>query len=263
MTASTINVSPIPAFSDNYLWLIEDGNSNAVIVDPGDATPVLKVLREKSLNLVGILITHHHNDHIGGINELLKHYQVPVYGPDTKRIPQITQAVSEGDTVELFGNTLTLSVFEVPGHTYDHIAYLGDINGQPALFSGDTLFAAGCGRIFDGSYEQFYQTLDKLNALPANTQIYCTHEYTLANLKFALAVEPNNIELQERSKKEQLKREQGQPTLPTNLELERQTNPFLRYRSPQLTSAINQQWQAEWSSDVDLFAGLRRWKDNF
>jgi len=267
-----INITPIPAFSDNYLWLIENTQKNthnsqdkndAVIVDPGDAEPVLKVLQEKNLNLIAILITHHHWDHIDGIDDLLKYYNVPVYGPCSKRIPQISVTLKEGDEVALFDKALTFKVLEVPGHTDDHIAYVGDINQQPALFCGDTLFAAGCGRLFDGTHEQFYQSLHKLNSLPLDTQIYCTHEYTLANLAFAEAVEPNNKTIQERINNEQCKREKNQATLPTNLALERQTNPFLRYQEPAVSSSINQFWKSAWSSDIDLFTGLRRWKDKF
>ncbi|MFT6388611.1 MAG: hydroxyacylglutathione hydrolase [Cellvibrionaceae bacterium] len=263
-----IKITPIPAFSDNYLWLIENtqngqDKNDAVVVDPGDAEPVLKVLREKNLNLAGILITHHHSDHIAGIDDLLSYYDVPVYGPYSKRIPQISVELKEGDEVALFDRALTLKVLEVPGHTYDHIAYVGDINQQAALFCGDTLFAAGCGRLFDGTHEQFYRSLHKLNSLPLHTQIYCTHEYTLSNLAFAKAVEPKNKAIQGRIKNEQLKREKNQATLPTNLALERQTNPFLRYQEPGVSLAINQFWEAAWTSDLDLFTGLRRWKDKF
>ncbi|MGH1440367.1 MAG: hydroxyacylglutathione hydrolase [Cellvibrionaceae bacterium] len=257
-------VKPITAFSDNYLWLIQnESNTDAVVVDPGDAEPVLKVLQETKLRLSAIIITHHHWDHIDGIEDLLKYYDVPVYGPNSARIPQVSLAIKEGDTVSLFDGALTLDVLEVPGHTKDHIAYFGNIDQRPSLFCGDTLFAAGCGRLFDGTHDQFYQSLDKLNQLPSDTQIYCTHEYTMANLDFAQAVEPDNKAITERIKSEQAKRDQGIPTLPTNLLLERETNPFLRYREKGLSLAINQFWEANWSSDLDLFTGLRRWKDKY
>jgi len=259
-----IITTPIPAFDDNYLWLIQnDNNTDAVIVDPGDAGPVLDVLQKKKLNLSAIIITHHHWDHIDGIEDLLKYYDVPVYGPDSPRIPKVSITVKEGDTVSLFNGALVLKVLEVPGHTKDHIAYVGEIDQRPALFCGDTLFAAGCGRLFDGTYEQFYQSLGKLNQLPGNTLVYCTHEYTMANLSFAHAVEPTNQAINKRIKNEQIKRDQNKPTLPTHLRLEQETNPFLRYREPHVALAINQFWQANWSSDLELFTGLRRWKDKY
>jgi hydroxyacylglutathione hydrolase len=259
-----INVVPIPAFDDNYIWLIKGPDNKAVIVDPGDAEPVLSFISEEQRTLSAIIITHHHWDHIDGINDLLRFYDVPVYGPDSPRIPQITHKVKEGSIVTLFDAPLfELNVIEVPGHTRDHIAYTGLVNNKPAIFCGDTLFAAGCGRLFDGTHEQFCHSLQKINQLPAETQIFCTHEYTLANLKFAEAVEPSNQDIKNRIKNEQKKRLKHLPTLPTTLGLERRTNPFLRYHENDVTSAINAYWASEHSSPEALFTGLRRWKDEF
>ncbi|MGH1485007.1 MAG: hydroxyacylglutathione hydrolase [Cellvibrionaceae bacterium] len=269
-----ITVSPIPAYTDNYIWLIENSLGEAVVVDPGDANPVLATLSEKKLKLVAIIVTHHHWDHVDGIDDLRRFYDVPVYGPDSARIPHVTNTVSEGDTVTLFSSSsssssplqlqsLQLEVLSVPGHTYDHIAYRSNIDNQPVIFCGDTLFAAGCGRLFDGTHEQFCHSLQRINQMPANTQIFCTHEYTMANLAFAAAVEPANTAIKKRTKTERTKREQGQSTLPTNLALERETNPFLRYEQPHIAQSINQYWKTESTSPEDLFTGLRRWKDNF
>lgn len=258
-----MNIHPIPAFTDNYLWLIQHHNGDAVVVDPGDGKAVITALEKLNLQLSGILVTHHHNDHIGGIPDLLNYKSVPVYGPTTDRIPTISHPLKEGDNITLFEGDLSFKIVEVPGHTYDHIAYIGELDNNPIVFCGDTLFAAGCGRKFDGTFDQFYQSLDKLNSLPSSTLVYCTHEYTLANLNFAIAVEPTNNHIGQRLKDEKLKRDQGLPTLPSTLELERQTNPFLRYRLPSVAQTINRHWDSSWSSDLDLFTGLRKWKDDF
>jgi hydroxyacylglutathione hydrolase len=259
-----MNITPIPAFNDNYLWLIDDGLSQAVIVDPGDPTPVLKTLSQKQLKLSAILITHHHRDHIGGVEALAKEFNVPVYGPNSEKIPQVTHTVSHGDNINLFdGPELSLKVLEVPGHTQEHIAYFGEVNQQPVLFPGDTLFAAGCGRLLGGTHQQLCHSLGILNQLPEDTQIFSSHEYTLANLSFAKAVEPENADIQQRILNEEQKRAADKPTLPTKLSLERLTNPFLRIEQASVTESINRHWQQNWSDREDLFGGLRRWKDNF
>ena len=257
-------IHPIPAFQDNYFWLIVDHNlKQAVVVDPGDAKPVLDYCQEHQLTLSAILVTHHHWDHIDGIKDLLKWFSIPVYGPLSDRIPQVTNPLREGDHIQLLDKTLDFTVLEVPGHTQEHIAYYGDIDSKPSLFCGDTLFAGGCGRLLGGTHEQLRQSLDRLSTLPNNTIVYCTHEYTLANLAFAQAVEPNNTRLTERLQIEQQKREKNLPTLPTTIELEKQTNPFLRFTQTGIKAAINHHWQQQWQSPEELFAGLRRWKDNF
>jgi hydroxyacylglutathione hydrolase len=263
---SSYSIIAIPAFQDNYLWLIRDDNGNAVAVDPGDATPVLAYLQAHALTLTGILITHRHHDHIDGIEQLLSQWQVPVYGPNSSYIPQITEIVKHEDSVTLFNESespITLAVMEVPGHTLDHIAYFGHINSEPALFSGDTIFAAGCGRLFDGTSQQLNRSLQRLNQLPEATQIYCSHEYTLSNLAFAHTVESDNAAINQRIERETKKRARHLPTLPTTLKLERETNPFLRYLRPTVTDSINEHWQSGWSTPDEIFAALRRWKDTF
>jgi hydroxyacylglutathione hydrolase len=261
--AADINISPIPAFNDNYLWLIDDDKGHAVILDPGDATPVIKVLKERKLTLRAILITHHHNDHIGGINSLLEYENVPVYGPNTGKIPQITNPIKHGDSISLFNGSLVFETLEVPGHTQEHIAYFGQINEQPVLFPGDTLFAAGCGRLLGGTHQQLFHSLSMINLLPETTKIFSSHEYTLANLNFAQAVEPNNGDIQQRIRDEEQKRAENRPTLPTNLKLERLTNPFLRVDQASVAQSVKQYWNQDWSSAEDLFGALRKWKDSF
>ncbi len=187
-------IIPIPAFADNYIWLLRDGRS-AVVVDPGDATPVLAYLERAGLTLTAILATHHHNDHVGGIPALRERYPVPVFGPARESIPARTQALSEGDVFEVPGLPVTLRTLDIPGHTAGHIALFGEVAGAPSVFCGDTLFAAGCGRLFEGTPSQMWASLSALARLPDATNVYCGHEYTLANLRFALAVEPDNAAL--------------------------------------------------------------------
>jgi hydroxyacylglutathione hydrolase len=274
-----ISISPIPIFNDNYVWLIEHKNGSASVVDPGDATPVMRILKAKGLKLTSILITHHHWDHTGGIKDLLDAYQdLVIYGPNSTKIPQVTHSQKDGDIIDLFDDqSLSLKVFEVPGHTTDHIAYFAntcvdnekeksnDNNSleSPILFSGDTLFAGGCGRLLGGTAEQLCHSLKNLSSLPTNTQIYCTHEYTLANLAFAEVVEPNNEHIKARIHIESVKRNNRKPTLPSTIELEQKTNPFLRCMQTEIMTSINQHWGQSWKIEQELFTGLRRWKDNF
>ncbi|OUS10288.1 hydroxyacylglutathione hydrolase [Gammaproteobacteria bacterium 54_18_T64] len=256
-------IHTIPAFQDNYLWLFHlSGERAAFVVDPGDALPVLKCLEQHDLELAGILITHHHPDHTGGIKALLTQYDVPVYGPDSANIPQITQQLGEGDNITLAGTNF--SVLEIPGHTLDHIAYHAAPNGgNPLVFCGDTLFSAGCGRLFEGSPQQMYQSLQKLAALPDATQIYCAHEYTLSNLAFATAVEPDSQALKEKIVADTQKREQGLPTIPTTLGIERETNPFLRCHLPPVAQAATQHGARQLQSPIEVLQEIRLWKDNF
>lgn len=251
---------PIPAFADNYLWLLHDGK-RALIVDPGDAEPVLRTLAQYGLQLESILVTHHHADHTGGVDALRQATGAKVYGPATERIPEPFAPLREGDTVRALG--LDFQVLDVPGHTAGHIAfYTPDMDGQPLLFCGDTLFSGGCGRLFEGTPAQMLASLDKLAALPGNTRVCCTHEYTLANLRFAVAVEPDNAALTAYQAHCQQLRAQGQPTLPSSIRQEIQINPFLRTRQASVLAAVHR-FDASAHDETTVFAALRQWKNQF
>jgi hydroxyacylglutathione hydrolase len=257
-----LEIVPIPAFADNYIWaMVRSGH--CVVVDPGDAAPVEAFLAARQLTLDAILITHHHADHVGGVPSLNAARQVPVYGPAAEDIACVTHALVENDTVELSDFVdAPFRVIEVPGHTRGHIAYVsGDI-----LFCGDTLFAAGCGRLFEGTAAQLHESLEKLAALPGETHVYCTHEYTLSNLRFALAVDGENSNLVTRSFAEQARRDQGEPTLPSSIALERATNPFLRCTEPDVIASARKQANQNaqsLSNATEVFAVLRQWKNDF
>lgn len=253
-----LDVQPIPAFEDNYIWLLTEGAGNAVVVDPGDAEPVLERLSAERLTLTSVLITHHHYDHTGGLDELLAAFPgLEINGPDDDRIRALTHRRREGETFVPAGLTTPFQVLEIPGHTSSHIAYLG----AGRLFCGDTLFAAGCGRVFDGTFEQLARSLERIAALPAETLCYCAHEYTQANLGFAEWVEPNSPALAERVRQAQLLRSSGQPTVPSRLDLERATNPFLRTREPNVIAAAERQIGHIMATSAEVFTALRRWKD--
>ena len=229
------------------------------VVDPGDAAPVIAHLEREGLALAAILATHHHGDHVGGIRGLLARWPVPVFGPARESIPGRTHALAEGDSIVVPGIGLALSVLDIPGHTAGHIAYVG----ERIVFCGDTLFAAGCGRLFEGTPVQMVSSLDKLSALPEATRVYCGHEYTLANLRFALAVEPGRAALLERQAREQAKRERGQPTLPSTIGEEHATNPFLRTGEATLRAAAERRAGRALVGRVGVFAELRAWKNSF
>jgi len=252
-----INILPIHAFEDNYIWLIRN-QAFAVVVDPGDAEPVMTYLKQHNLRLAAILITHHHGDHCGGIKELRQHFDVPVYGPGREKITSVTHPVDEGNIVTLPELGAAFQVIEVPGHTAGHIAYYG-IN---SLFCGDALFACGCGRVFEGTFQQMQESLAKLAALPVETNIYCAHEYTLANIRFARIADPDNAALSQRAEKEQQTRAQGLPTVPSTLALEKATNPFLRWADPHLIEAASRFAGHPLSSPGSIFGAIRRWKDS-
>jgi hydroxyacylglutathione hydrolase len=255
----SVSVFPIKAFNDNYIWCLHN-KTHCTVVDPGDAAPVLAYCQDNQLILSAIIITHHHWDHTGGIDALLAAFpNIPVYGPQNKNIEQITVRLSQGDAIELAQLGVKFSVIEVPGHTLDHIAYYGDIG----LFCGDTLFSAGCGRLFEGTPQQMYQSLAKLTALPADTAVFCTHEYTMANIAFAETVEPNNQALIDYKQWANKQREKNAPTLPSNIQRELAVNPFLRCHSPELVTNVSQNMAATLASEQATFASLRSWKDNF
>ena len=251
---------PVSAFADNYLWLLHDGK-RALVVDPGDAGPVLRALQASRLQLESILVTHHHADHTGGVDALRKATGATVYGPATERIPAPFQPLREGDRVATLG--LDFQVLDVPGHTAGHIAfYTPDMDNQPLLFCGDTLFSGGCGRLFEGTPAQMLASLDKLAALPGATRVCCAHEYTLANLSFALAVEPDNATLAAYAQHCRQLREQGKPTLPSSIGQEVLINPFLRTRQAGIMAAVHH-FDASTTDDTTVFAALRQWKNQF
>ena len=250
----------IPAFNDNYLWLLHDGKQ-ALVVDPGDATPVMRTLADNHLKLSAILVTHHHADHTGGVAELRSTMHAKVYGPASENIPRPYAPLTERDSVAALG--LNFEVIDVPGHTAGHIAYFcSNVNGKPLLFCGDTLFSGGCGRLFEGTPAQMLKSLDKLAALPANTVVCCTHEYTLSNLRFAVAVDPANTELADYQASCISLREQNKPTLPTSIAQELLINPFLRTRQPSLMTAARH-FDAAARDDIAVFAAIRQLKNQF
>lgn len=249
-------IVPIPAFEDNYIWLIRNDMASAV-VDPGEAEPVVDYLNRHGLNLYAILITHHHGDHTGGAAALRRRFNCPVYGPRREAIASITNPVGEGDTIMLPALGAAFRVFDVPGHTAGHVAYYG-IN---SLFCGDALFTCGCGRLFEGTPEQMQASLAKLVALPDDTKVYCAHEYTLENIRFSRKVEPGNIALQEREQRERQTRAQNRPTLPSTIALEKQTNPFLRWDAPEVIKSASNFAGRPLHNPVEVFAAVRRWRD--
>ena len=253
-----LDVVPVSAFKDNYVWTLRN-DRHAAVVDPGDARPVLEYLAREKLQLAAILATHHHADHVGGIAQLVQEYRVPVYGPRHEPIATVTRPVSEGDQVSIPQLGASFSVLDIPGHTRAHIAYYG----AGALFCGDTLFACGCGRLFEGTAEQMYASLQKLQALPDATRVYCGHEYTLANIGFANAVEPRNGALKLREQRDRRLREAGSPTLPSPLGDEKATNPFLRSREPAVIESANKYLGGRIADPVKVFAAIRAWKNEF
>jgi hydroxyacylglutathione hydrolase len=251
-----MQVVPVQAFKDNYVWTLRS-ETHAAVVDPGEAQPVLDYLAREKLELAAILATHHHPDHVGGIAQLLESWRVPVYGPKGEPIPTLTQPVAEGDRVTIPALGVSFSVLDIPGHTRAHSAYYG----AGALFCGDTLFACGCGRLFEGTAQQMYASLSKLAALPDDTKVYCGHEYTLANIGFARNVEPANAALSAREARDRRLREAGKPTVPSTMREEKATNPFLRCTEPAVVDSVNKYLGTRVSDPVRVFAAIREWKN--
>ena len=253
-----IQIVPLRAFKDNYVWTLRDARY-AAVVDPGEAKPVLDYLAAENLQLTAILATHHHHDHVGGVAELLQKHTVPVYGPRGEPITTLTHAVGGGDKVSLEQLGVSFEVLDIPGHTRAHVAYYG----ANMLFCGDTLFACGCGRAFEGTPQQLYASLQKLVALPDDTLVYCGHEYTLANIGFAKVVEPDNAALLEREASDALLRRADRPTLPSTIGREKATNPFLRVTRPAVIASANKYLGKRVSDPAGVFAALRQWKNEF
>ncbi len=255
-----LDAIPVPALGDNYIWLLQASDSSAtILVDPGDARPALDAIADHGLELRAILITHHHGDHVGGLNEVLAQWSVPVYGPATEQVAGVTHPVGGGDRFMIEALGTEFVVIDTPGHTAGHIAF----HGGGWLLCGDTLFAGGCGRVFEGTYEQMHDSLQRLAALPDATRGCCGHEYTLANLAFARAVEPDNEELADRERRAQELRDAGEPTVPFTLAEERTTNPFLRCHVPAVHAAAEARAGRTLSDPAEVFAVIRAWKDRF
>ncbi|HRF71559.1 MAG TPA: hydroxyacylglutathione hydrolase [Accumulibacter sp.] len=251
------DVIRIPAFKDNYIWLLRQGAS-AAVVDPGDARPVLEVLDREGLSLTTILVTHHHADHQGGVGSLLARYPAEVFGPAAESIAGVTRPLAGGETIQCAFSDVRLQVIAVPGHTLGHIAYYG----AGYLFCGDTLFAGGCGRLFEGSAAQMADSLARLAALPNDTAVYCAHEYTEANLRFAMAVEPGNRRLQSRVNEVAVARAKGWATVPSTIAIEKASNPFLRCSEPEVAASARRR-VVDADDEVAVFAALRDWKNGF
>ena len=251
------NITALPALQDNYIWAIHDDN-HAAVVDPGEAGPVLAFLKAKGLKLSATLCTHRHHDHIGGIAALREVYNVPVYGRRHPKNPHITDDLHEGDQLGLSQPDVNFDIIEIPGHLDDHIAFLA----PGIVFCGDVLFGAGCGRNFEGTMAQLHHSLQRLAALPGDTKVYCAHEYTAANLRFALACEPDNPEIQQRAADVQRLRAANRITLPSTIALERATNPFLRCTEPAIIHTLQQRGIAD-TDELGVFTALRQWKNQF
>ncbi|HVE89455.1 MAG TPA: hydroxyacylglutathione hydrolase [Burkholderiaceae bacterium] len=253
-------ITPLPAFKDNYIWLLVRGDE-AAVVDPGDAEPVIRALDQQCLRLTAILATHHHADHVGGLVELKQRFAATAYGPARENVAQLDHRLSTGAEFEVLGTRF--EVIDIPGHTAGHIAFYAPGLKPPAVFCGDTLFACGCGRLFEGTPEQMLASLDALAELPPATRVYCGHEYTIANIRFALEVDPHNRELQTRAAMAIAMRKRGEPTLPSTIGLELETNPFMRCDVPAVRATASGRSQGAGLARVSTFAAIRSWKDAY
>jgi len=251
-------IEAVPAFRDNYIWALHNGRQ-AVLIDPGDAMPILTWLDARRMQAVAILVTHHHGDHVGGIADILDRWQIPVFGPAREFIPGRSHALDEGDRADIPELGLTFDVIATPGHTLGHICY----HGHGRLFSGDTLFSCGCGRLFEGTAAQMHDSLTRLAGLPEATLLHCAHEYTLPNIGFAQEVEPNNSALRVRHEEARRLRKQHLPTLPVTLATELATNPFLRCGQVTVRHAVQRETGVIPGIEADTFAALRAWKDGY
>jgi hydroxyacylglutathione hydrolase len=254
MRSKNLHIYPIPAFEDNYIWLLHN-KRNAIVVDPGDAAPVLAELKKHKLHLSAILITHHHSDHINGVKEILKQHPVPVYAPKYEQYPFEHTLLADGDNFHLTDIDLSFEVLWLPGHTLGHIAYLNNLN----LFCGDVLFSAGCGRLFEGTPKQMFDSLNRLKKLSPNTKVFCTHEYTAKNIDFALTLEPDNLDLRERKLSVAHLRKNNKASIPTTIALELKTNPFLRCNQ----KTIIENSQAKTDDELSVFSKIRTLRNHY
>jgi len=255
-----VNVLTIKAFNDNYIWLIKDSQSqHCIIVDPGEAAPVLEIIASQQLIIDAILLTHHHSDHVGGVEGLLKAADKDIDIYSKNKIFTNSQLVKEGDLLNFFNDTFSVNVMEVPGHTLDHIAYYNEI----LLFCGDTLFSGGCGRVFEGTYEQMFSSLSRLSKLPEETKVYCAHEYTQNNLIFAHQIEPKNQRLLKYIRKVNQLGQQGVPTIPSTIALEKAINPFLRCEQSSVINRLQAHSGEQLMDPLSCFTSLRQYKDSF
>src|SRR5258708_5706645 len=251
-------IHSVPAFRDNYIWILEDGR-HAVAVDPGDSAPVEDFLAAQGLELAAILATHHHADHVGGLPALVRRWKCPTFGPAREVDAPLDHRLTEGDVITVPALGIELAALDIPGHTAGHIALAGD----GMVFCGDTLFTCGCGRLFEGTPAQMVDSLAKLAKLPTGTRVYCGHEYTMANIRFAEVVEPGNRKLAERKARDSARRERGEPTVPATLAEELATNPFLRCGDPEVVASAERHAGRKLRTPVRVFAEVREWKDNF
>ena len=251
-------IHAVPAFKDNYIWMLENGRE-AVAVDPGDDAPVEEFLAARKLRLAAVLATHHHADHVGGLPALVRHWKCPTFGPAREVTATLDRRLSEGDRFVVPELGIELATLDIPGHTAGHIALVG----AGMLFCGDTLFACGCGRLFEGTPAQMVDSLGKLARLPADTRVYCGHEYTLANIRFAEAVEPGNKHLPQRRLRDEARRARGEPTLPSTIGEELETNPFLRCGEPEVVASAQRRAGRALAGPTEVFAEIREWKNAF